>query len=59
MRDYKYNVYVVNRFTGKRHEEYINVDIETVYRVQDRYLFMFWMKVNVSLIIDQTKDGIL
>lgn len=59
MRDYKYNVYVVNRFTGKRHEEHINVDIETVYRVQDRYLLMFWMKVNVSLIIDQTKDGIL
>lgn len=43
----KYNIIAKNRFTGKIYETHVNKGIGAVYEVQDVYMLLPWVKVEV------------
>lgn len=43
----KYGISVKNRFTGKIYEEHDFISLNDVYKVQDAYMFMPWVKMTV------------
>lgn len=43
----KFDVEVVNRFTGKIYEVYRDMSISGVFNIQDEYLLHLWKKVDV------------